>query len=256
MNNDLSHKVLEKIKKEHIEPKPQWQFLLKNYFVWGVGILALLVGGLVVSVIIYLMLGNDWSVYHLLNHSLFGFIFKTLPYVWLGLLAVFIILVYYDMKHTKKGYRYSLHTIIFVSIFISIALGALLYNIGIGRSLDDILSERAPAFNKIANHQVQFWTDPESGRLAGVIIEIRNEHEFLLKDIKRVSWVIINEKANIRPLVRIENGARIKIIGKKMAGDKFRAEHILPFGPGRAMFNRFPELRPEFKERTNKSNIH
>ena len=32
--DNLGDKVLRKIKEEHIAPKPRWQFLLKDYFIW------------------------------------------------------------------------------------------------------------------------------------------------------------------------------------------------------------------------------
>ena len=56
---NISKQVLEKIKDKKIKPKSKWEFLLKDYVWWFLGILALNIGGLAFSVIIYFLVNND-----------------------------------------------------------------------------------------------------------------------------------------------------------------------------------------------------
>ena len=156
INNGFSKNILNIIKKKDIKLKPRWQFLLKDYVIWSVGAIALIIGGLAFSVIIYLLRYDDWSIYGQITGSIWEFILLTLPYFWLLILAVFILVTYYNIKHTKKGYRYSLPMIVIISIVASMVLGVLFSHAGIGRAIDDVLGEKAPLYTKIFNRQIIF----------------------------------------------------------------------------------------------------
>ena len=86
---NLSQAVLAKIKEEHIKPRPKWQFTFKNVLVWITSAIALVFGGLSSSVVIYMLVNNDWDVYEHITGSLAGFIFVTMPYYWLVFMAIF-----------------------------------------------------------------------------------------------------------------------------------------------------------------------
>jgi len=132
-------KVLETIEKEKISPITKRHFLMRECSIWGVALVSLVVGSLAFAVVLYMIINNDWDVYENINDSLIEFIILSLPYFWLLLVSLFIITVEYYLKHTKKGYRYQIHTIIFVSVAGSVVLGTLFYNIGLGRAIDTVL---------------------------------------------------------------------------------------------------------------------
>ena len=73
----ISKKILQKIRKEQIKPKPKWEFLLKNYVFWGAFILSIIVGGLASSVAIFRLVNNDWDIMHKLGHHPIFFGLKT-----------------------------------------------------------------------------------------------------------------------------------------------------------------------------------
>lgn len=224
-SKDLSKEVLQKIK--DLRPTPKWQFLLKDYTVWGFSVLLLIIGSLAFSVIIFLVANNDWVVYENINDSLLEFILLTLPYVWIALLGIFIIIADYNFKHTKRGYKYGLQTIVISSIVISIIFGSILYNFGVGQAIDRVFEQKIPFYPKMIFQKHKMWIQPEKGLVAGVIVEMDIEN-LELKDIQGNIWKVDIKEVKLPPMFELEQGMQIKIAGEKLENDIFKALRILP----------------------------
>lgn len=238
INNDkFNQALLDKIKEKKI--KPRWQFLLKDYVVWFFGVLSLLVGGAAFSIIFYMLRYSDWNVYNQIGESLLIFILLTLPYFWIALLAFFIALVYFNVKHTKKGYKYSLSFILLVDFAISALLGVLFFYAGVSQVIDDVIGERIPLYSKLINPRIDYWSKPEDGRLAGLVVLINEaENKFVLVDLNQNEWTV----ESIDEVEKMMIASPIRVFGKKISDNLFRAEMILPPGrPGMGMFNRHKE---------------
>jgi len=232
---NISQSVLEKIKEEKITPTPKWEFLAKNYLVWSFGVFAWLFGGVAVSVIIYFLNDNDWAVHDKLAESWWQFVLLTLPYFWIIVMTLFVLLMNYNLKHTKHGYKYKLKIIIPVCILASFILGATLYAGGMGRALDDLLSRNAPFYRHIMNRQIDNWTRPEKGLLIGLINSISSEN-FQLVDPRGQVWLVTKEKLPSFPPFIFVEGDKVKIIGEENEGYVFSARMIFPAGPGKGCF--------------------
>lgn len=239
INEEFGRKLLEKMKEEKIAPKPRWQFLLKEYIVWGSGILALVVGGLATSVIVYFIQDNGSSVYQNMDGNWLKFIFLTLPYFWLIFLAFFIFVFYYNLKHTGKGYKYSVAVVAIVSILLSLILGGIFFQLGIGRFIDDVLGEGTPLYSSIINQQLVFWNAPDDGRLTGLVVSQNSNDEFIILDIDRQAWRVIAAPDHYFLPGIIEAGKPIRIIGVKIEDNVFQAQDIFSVGPGRNYFHQF-----------------
>lgn len=238
-NEKFDQELLGKIKEKKNDQKPKWHFLLKNYVIWGVGILALVIGGLAFSVIIYLLKYNDWSAYRQINGNPLEFVLLTLPYFWVVFMVLFVLIVNYDIKHTKKGYCYPLHSLVIVSIITSIILGGVFFRFGLGQVIDDVLGENAPFYEKIFNRQADFWSQPEEGRLAGMVLSKNGDTEFVILDINQNKWQVQFEQKENMPPFEIEIGHPIRFAGKKIEENIFTAEIIMPaVPPGRRFFIR------------------
>lgn len=248
MTKNLEQTVLEKIKKENIKPEPKWKFLLKNCSLWFFAGVSLIFGSMIFSVVLYMTL-NDWSALRHLGGGKFKFIMMGLPYFWTILLSIFIAVVHYNFRNTKKGYKYRLPIIIIVSVVASVLLGGVLYKAGMGKGLDDFTAKRAAFYRKIVNKRIDLWHRPEEGFLAGVIISDIEENNFQLEDFKGDAWGVIMEDAVIMPEIEIRRNERIKMIGKFLGDYNFEARRIMPMGPGRDWFRNNPEARRFFKER-------
>lgn len=241
-NNGLAKKILNKIEAKHLAPKPRWHFLLKNCVVWGFGSASLIIGGVTFSVIIFLLRNNDWRIYSRMGDSLAGKIMLTLPYFWILCLGAFILLAYYNVKHTKKGYRYSLLLVVGITVAGSMLLGGLLFGAGMGQAIDDVLGKKAPYYTKVFNRQMGLWSAPEQGRLAGMVIAVATNTEFLLLDLERLEWTVMHQQALISSPAKIEVGCPVRLVGKQVQANLFQAYEILPMGPGRAFMKRDHEM--------------
>jgi hypothetical protein len=236
MDNQFEKKLLDKIKDEKIRPIPRWHFLLKNYVVWLVGSLSLFIGAAAVSVMIYLYRGDDLTSY-LRTGGLKEFLLLALPYFWIIILILFTFLVYYQIKHTKKGYRYPAYAVIAFSIAASILLGGILFKAGLSKAIDDILGENAPYYETLFNRRMLFWYSPEDGRLSGMIIEYVPEDRYLLLDPKRKQWLV--DASGLRNCclgIRVNELANFT--GEAVSDNEFRATEFFPMHSGKRYFMR------------------
>ncbi len=248
IDNKFDQELLGKIKKDHIEPIPRWHFLLKDYIVWFFGILSLIVGGLAFSIVIYLLAFNDWGIYSQIDESFLEFVLLTMPYFWILFLVFFGFLVYHNIKHTKKGYKYSFKSIMIANVVISVVLGGLFFQVGIGQALDDALGETVPVYAKVLNRQMHFWSQPEKGRLSGLVVSVENEENFTLLDLHQNEWWVVS-KSDYRGSVEV--GRPVKILGNVIGDNQFEAKRIMkPAPPGKGMFKRHKKRHlPTEKER-------
>ncbi len=246
INDKFEQSLLKKIKNRKIAPKPKWIFVLKNCVVWSFSFIFFIISSVAFSVIIYFLRYNDWGIYDQISSGLLEFILLTLPYFWLFFLAASIFIIYYNIKHTKKGYRYSLLIIITAAVAVSAIFGVLFFYAGFGSALDDVFGEKAPFYDRIFNRQIYFWSQPENGRMTGIVISAQNQDSFILFDLNKNEWIIDAKNALIMPRVNINISEPIRIIGKKLSEKEFRAERILPVMSGRGFFNRRNKERRRF----------
>ncbi len=243
-NAGFENKLLAKIKDDKLSPKPRWQFLLKDSVVWLFGLISLIIGAAAISVMIYLFKYNDWEIYDQTKKSFLEFFILTLPYYWFIFLAFFVLVISYNFKHTKKGYRYSGILLVSASILLSVILGGIFYGAGLGEKLDDILGSRAPFYDQIINRHVDFWSQPAEGRLSGLIVDRLDDNDFVLIDRGKKEWLISTENSAPYSSVVIVIGQPIRLLGEVIDKRIFHADKILPVNAGRGFFHRFNEPPP------------
>lgn len=241
-DNNFGEKLLETIKEKHILPKPRWQFLFKNYVIWTIGAFALFIGAIATSLIIYMLRTDDWEVYKKIDNGLWEFVLLAIPFFWVFILALFVMVVYFNFKKTKKGYRFSAPVILLTAIIFSILLGTIFYVSGMGKEIDDILGQKAPLYDRLINPHMNFWFMPEAGRFSGLVVKKIDEDKFTVVDRPGKEWsLIISDVNKLKFPVMI--GMPIRAIGEKISENEFEAKEILPVGPGRGFYRR---LRPNF----------
>lgn len=229
----LCDKVLSRIKEEKIKPKPRWQFLLKNYFVWLAFAVSVLVGAISFCVIIFFFFSNDWDIYKYLKVNPFQHFIFSLPYLWIIVLLAFLALAYYNYKHTKSGYRCETYVILGLSILASVILGLLFhFGLGMGEKIDNHLSNNLPVYSRLhayCNRQ-NIWSQPEKGLLGGKIKEIIGDNEFKLEDFKGLVWQIEEDEEVLMPAgFVVAVGRKVKLVGEKRAERYFWAKEIRPW---------------------------
>ena len=231
--NNFGEKVLQKIKKECICPKPRWQFLLKDYFVWLVFLISLFLGSIAFCVMLHVLFTNDWDLYQYLHTSFAGHILVSIPYLWLVFLALFVSIAYYNFKYTKSGYRHETYFIVGLSIVGSLFLGTFLHTLGAGEKVENFVAESVPEYEKLTccSARKDIWVQPTHGLLAGEIVNIVDERNFELKDFFGSAWHVqeSDDTLEYEPLL-IQPGESVKIIGEKQMDFVFWAREIRPWG--------------------------
>ena len=229
--SEKAKNILEKIQKEKIRPRAKYFFVLRDLLVWGLFGLATIVGALAVSVIIFILTDNDWDVYRHLQKSFWGYLFVSLPYFWFLILLALVGTAYWNYKHTRKGYLLNPYILFLSSFLVSLLLGWALFAGGAGERLDRFFGEKIDYYSGAEAHKIKNWSNPESGLLAGKIVEIEKGY-FYLNDFDAQRWRIIEEETAWRRGVQKEIGEAVKIIGNLEEDKIFRAQEIRPWQGG------------------------
>lgn len=224
---DLSKNILDHIERESIRPSSKWKFLLKNDAVWAAFVLAVLVGSVSVSAILYLIVDHDWDVYPQLEKGAGEYVLLSLPYAWIAALALFSALAYYNYKHTKSGYKHKAYVIVLGSVVVSVVIGSAMYAAGFGSKIDRAFAQKMPLYEKALFHRTLIWQNDDYGLLAGEIVEIEDE-KIELEDLRGKGWIVIYSEAHLPPEFELEEGLRVKLIGE-VEDDVFLAKEIRPF---------------------------
>ncbi|MCD4760748.1 hypothetical protein K8R42_02505 [bacterium] len=222
---NISEKILEKIK--DTKPRPRWEFLCKNYSIWVLAGLSLLIASLSFATVLYMMINNDWDIYRHISSSLPKFILLTFPYFWLIFLGLFVLAAHYNFKHTKKGYKFPFSRVVLFSILISMLLGAFLYKAGLGQAMDNLMANRTPFYEQLINKRKQIWCQADKGLLAGVVFEASKD-QMIIRDIEGQIWYISDLNISTPHIYKVNIGDRLRIVGVQVDHDHFQAEHILP----------------------------
>lgn len=228
---NIAKRILEKIKEQGLHPKPKWHFRLKSVFLWFIFAIVVIVGGMAVSVIVFMAKNSDWDLF-----SRFGsmFILETLPYFWLIILAMFSILAYIDFKQTKEGYRFHFYTVFSGAIGLSLVLGFIFYAGGFGQAMEFRMQRSFPLYNRFfverpVVRKMQVWFQPERGLLIGTVVSLNPPRDFKMQDFFDKVWLVRTSDFSIMPPFPINEGDILKIIGEKINNDIFDAVEIRPW---------------------------
>lgn len=227
----IEKKILDKIKKEKIQPKPKWQFFAKNFLIWAMLILSIILGALIIAILIFRFSNFDLPAYRIAPTPPIKQFFLGLPYLWIILLLISVYFAVKEFKFTKRGYKIDALVLIFSVIGISLILGGFFYYFGIGEKVDDSLANKLPPYKIVAQRHEIIWNNPEKGLLTGEITE-EKENSFELKAPNGKNWEV-NFCGCIENKYLITEGNNIKIFGKIINDNTFEAEQIRPLFPNR-----------------------
>ena len=196
MNKQLSNKILERIDADQITSLPHWRFLLLRGCFWLLAGLSIAIGSIAIGVILFLLEDHRRHGFFEVSHDMTELLL-IVPFLWIVIFALFIAIAHINVKHTRQGYKYHLHSILFLSIIFSIFFGLLFNFIGIGKTTHEFLN-KISIYNSVIYDSKNAWDHPAIGRLAGVIVSIQGR-DFSLKDFNGHVW-------RVRPVVSM-NGS-------------------------------------------------
>ncbi len=224
----VSNQVLNIIKDNRIKPKPRWYFLTKNYLIWSLFSLSVILGSISFSMVLFITRQLDWDIYRYVGESWLKTVFISLPYFWVIFLLIFLGVAYYNFIHTRRGYRFKIFSILLSSLIISIILGSLFYARGFSESLENIFREKIPYYNKMVYTWERQWMQPERGLITGTIqeIDLSRQTDFVLIDLNNNLWKIEAANALWKGKLAPYPGLKLKIIGQIKDTNIFEAKEI------------------------------
>ncbi|MFA6160006.1 MAG: hypothetical protein WC678_02870 [Parcubacteria group bacterium] len=234
MEKSISQKVLEKIKQEKISPKSRWNFWLCRAVVTALLIFFVFAGAFSLGIIFSIF--SQFEVGKIVGrpHGM-GILFLSLPFIWIILLIFFAILAIVEFAKTRRGYKYKTTYVGGIFILVIIIFGAILYKLNFSDNMEGYMNKNFSAYSQIVRTPEKVWSQPEEGLISGEIIENKNEKEKIyLRDWDGEVWEVGYSQALVRPRVKKEIGEKVKMIGEKEEGRKFRAQEIRPWN-GRQM---------------------
>lgn len=238
LDKNFDSELLAKIKTEKICPRARWIFVLRNFLLWFAGILSIVFSALAISVIFSIARFSDMALFKRAGGGFLESILIIMPIFWLIFLVIFIVLVYFNLKKTKNGYRYAPWLIVLSSVLLSCILGCLFYFIGVGEKFDDLLGSRAPFYEQMNPH-VRFWSNPQNGRLSGLVLSKIDDNHFLVESIDKEEWNVDGANATFNQSAVIEVGRPMRAMGQVIGERQFAAHEFLPVFVGKEFFKRF-----------------
>lgn len=224
-----SEKLIDTIKKQNVQPIPKWRFALKNGLIWGGFLSAVLFGALAFSVILFAIQQTDFNVLNHLSHSKLELFLGLLPFLWIVFLIVFLVIAFFSIRNSKKGYKFTMAKLVGFSAALSILLGTMFFIGGGADQLEEAFALKVSFYESVQEKKVKLWSIPDDGYLSGYIESVNSEY-FQLKDFKNKVWKIYYDEAFMPPVVMLEEGEKIKLIGKMKSENEFTADEIRPWG--------------------------
>lgn len=211
---DLKTAIVDRIAKENIAPRSKAYWFLLDVSVWGLWALAVLCGSLAVAVLLFASLQMSFELHEVTHNSVSEFIFEWLPLIWIAVLLLMSGLAYFNMRHTKRGYKYSLSIIVLSSISASIIGGFIFHYVGVGYYVDTYLGRSMPMYHSQETFVMKKWQQPESGRLVGRFVENVEPTSLLnFEDINGQVWRINVQELKPMDMQLARSGEKVRVIG-------------------------------------------
>ena len=222
----LSNKILNRIKKEKVTPKPRWYFILIHTLLGTAILSSMIIGSIAVAIIIRHCTLTDWELAHQFTGGHLHSFFMFIPYIWIIFIGFSILLADLLFKHTKKGYRIEPWKIISASIVLSIIGGGLFFITKADKPIENELRKNIPPYVQWEKRRNRMFIVPEKGALAGELTEIKSDKEWILIDFKNKQWSVDVGQAKTHGENNFKPGIKIGILGKMIDEKHFQARQI------------------------------
>jgi hypothetical protein len=160
--------VMERIACGDVCPRSKVFFKTREYLVWFLWGLSVVLGALAVAVALFVVSYQKTGMYLHHGRGAFDFFISSLPFLWVGVLVAMVLLAVFHVRHTKRGYRYPLWILTISSLVLSFAGGAVLHLLGVGKYADYHLGQNMRMYTSQEKMEKKLWHAPLEGRLIGV----------------------------------------------------------------------------------------
>lgn len=213
--NTLKHSVFKTIEEQDVCPRSRWFFVCKETLMWVVWVLSVVVGALAVTVSLFVISRSQYALYEAAHDSFLKFFVSALPYVWIVLFGVMAYLAVTNLRHTKRGYRYSAWKVVASSIVLSLAGGAFLQLFGFGYIIDYKLGQEMKIYMSQEKVEMKLWQTPTDGRLIGrqVLRTTIPTSTVIFEDSMGTRWTLDVSELTPMDLNLLNSERKVRILG-------------------------------------------
>lgn len=229
MNKSLNNKILEKIQQEQIQPKPKWQFTLKEIALWvGTGI-SLVLASVAAGSFIFQSVNAPLVPPHL--------------FLWFGLIRIaviilFIILAIYQIVRIARGYKRTKQIYLIIGLIIIGIIGSVFFASRISGNI-----ERGIGRGGLVTQAIDYWSQPhEGGLLAGELIEVTNDGYLLIQGLDDSTHIVDARFIETKDHEIFIDFLRVKMVGYEDEGIFYPCA-VEPWEIRRAGGERHPEYQ-------------
>jgi hypothetical protein len=233
MSKDRAGSILDEIEKRHAVPIPRWHFVLRHLAFRVLAVFSVLTGSIAMATAIYVFVDSDFIEDHdsinqyFVQQPVVADIIRSVPYLWLGALLLFILVANYGFRHTKKGYRYPTLKVVAGSLLLSLLFSLCLNIVDVGGYIHRYLVENATGYHSLVYSNEYRWSQAGKGRLGGRIISYDKEKGLIvLRSFRKTLWQVDVSKAEVQPGTPLIPGRFLKITGLKTGPDTFQAREV------------------------------
>jgi hypothetical protein len=167
---------------------------------------------------VFVVTHRQYGLYEATHENWFTFMVEVLPFIWVIVFGIMALLAVYNIKHTKKGYRYSITTVLASSIVLSFAGGSALQFFGLGYSIDAVLGDQMSMYMSQEKIERQLWQHPQEGRLIGrqVATTLATSSVIVFEDVSGSRWRIEIQELHPMDISLLATGKDVRLLGQTM----------------------------------------
>ncbi len=226
-----AEEIIDRIRSEEIRPRPKWQIVARRTAFRVAWILAIVLGSISFSVILYVVREAEYDLLAHAGHSRLEMILALLPLIWIVFVLVFLALSIFGFKRAPRGYKYSFRKIFGISTVSSMVIGTLFFLVGGGQFAERAMESSFDSYKGVSQRKIEIWSQPDHGFLSGKIISVEPSVLSIL-DFSGKEWNIPYADAFIAGRVELVRDEQVKLIGKMLDQQTFTASEIRPWGRG------------------------
>ncbi|NBD74357.1 hypothetical protein GVX82_04950 [Patescibacteria group bacterium] len=217
---NFKDRILTTIKDQQVTPTPRWRFLLREYLVWVVVVLALVLGAIAAGLVVFVGANLQLVPTGALPHALLSNLF-----LWLGVFLLLATAAVWQFGRTARGYRYSLASVGGGALATGLVGGVVLFACGGMPAADQMAQEAVPGYTPLSEQARTYWLAPSEGRLVGVVVFSGPRQHFVLEDPSGGRWVVLmptSSPADFGHYAYLTD-ARVRVRGVELPEQRFRA---------------------------------
>lgn len=241
----FSARVFDTLEKRNLKPLPRWHFLFHEWVVYGIAVIAFVVGSVATALSIFIAHASRFMEYSI-SQSTWDVAFDMIPFVWLVLLILALFYGTYAVRHFRAGYRYHVSWVVVGAIVASVVGGSCLFAAGAGEAIDRYLIANVSLYGPMAGFRPMHWMRPGGGVVAGTIAACdQASQRCQVNDLAGATWEVRISSSSIpHEGFDMHEGMMVRIFGTSTSEGTFNAFEIRRFEGRGGMHPRMPMLAP------------